>query len=348
MNEKSQTSNPNMSQKRELLFKEATSSKTLRTFSNQERGILSPPDLNLTDLELMTQWCSETYRTFTRNKRTESIWKSLIPQEALSHPFLMHGLLAISALHLSRIKGEQFKSAYIGTAVAHQTQALALFRNSLNNINFSNVKAIFAFASITIVYSFASPPALNPDNTLTSISNLYQVLILSRGIHHLLKMPEVSLRGSGFEHGFEHLVDSKEHPLLLPNEARLSLTRLYEANSTCRLTYVKHDTSTYQETIGLLKEALGTMYAGHPIIIVAGKWVIKVPQQYPEYLQEREPLALVILIFYCVVLHRLRGLWCVEDWGMRVSKAIWLTLDVQWRSLAHWAIIEIFGEIPCF
>lgn len=290
----------------------------------------------------MIQWCSETYRVFSRNEKNETIWKRLVPLEALSHPFLMHGLLAVSALHLSHTKSEEFKREFISTASAHQDQALNLFRRLLNSINASNAKAMFAFSTIIVVYSFGFPPVPNLDNTLAPVDDLYQVLILSRGIFHILKSPEVSLRGTDFE----PIMEYGEYPQLLPPEAQLSLKQLQDANHSCGEKYKDHDTSIYQKPIESLYEALGTIYGGSPMMSVASKWAISLPRKYLDYLQGREPLALVILSFYSVVLHHLRDLWCVEDWGMRLSRAIWLSLDDQWRPLAHWPMTEIFGEIP--
>lgn len=61
----------------------------------------SRPSLNLGDLELMMQWCNSTYQVLTRNERTDPIWRLHVPEEALSHPFLMHRILALSALHIA-------------------------------------------------------------------------------------------------------------------------------------------------------------------------------------------------------------------------------------------------------
>lgn len=135
---------------------------------------LSP---NFTDLELMMQWCNSTYQDLSRNEKTDTIWQCLVPEEALEHPFLMHGILALSALHLARTRNDHRRPMYSNIAIAHQNQALALFRDLLGNINASNAKAMFAFASIVVLYTFGFPHESNSSDSWTSIDDLYQVIV---------------------------------------------------------------------------------------------------------------------------------------------------------------------------
>jgi hypothetical protein len=60
-------------------------------------------------------------------------------------------------------------------------------------------------------------------------------------------------------------------------------------------------------------------------------------------LRQREPLALVMLAHYGVLLQYLKHRWCFDEWCVRVSKAVWTILDDQWRPLIHWAMREILG-----
>jgi hypothetical protein len=103
------------------------------------------------------QWCNSTYQVLTRNERTDPVWRLRVPEEALSHPFLMHGILALSAVHIARTRDDHRRPTYLNTAVAHQNQALTSFRGLLNDINDSNTKAMFALSSVVVVYAFGFP-----------------------------------------------------------------------------------------------------------------------------------------------------------------------------------------------
>lgn len=56
------------------------------------------------------------------------------------------------------------------------------------------------------------------------------------------------------------------------------------------------------------------------------------------FLQQHSPLALVILVYYCVVLDFLRQRWWIASWGKRVLEIIYRTLSSDWRSSIDWAL----------
>ncbi|RJE25842.1 hypothetical protein PHISCL_01818 [Aspergillus sclerotialis] len=251
----------------------------------------------------------------------------------------MHGILALSALHLAHIKPAN-RPTYISTAVAHQNQALALFRERLGDINPSNAKAMFAFSSIVVVYAFGFTQSSDSGDLTASVDDLCQVLVLARGVQEVINKASPSLR----ESSFKPILQVDDYTPYLPDSARSALEQLREANRVCGTQDATHDTVSYGQVIDNLSEELSAVHGGFNSISVAGRWAIRVKPNYMESLRERRPLALVILVYYCVLLHYLRQNWCLDEWGARTSKAIWDLLDDQWRPLALWAMVEIFGQ----
>ncbi|GIC93269.1 uncharacterized protein Aud_009751 [Aspergillus udagawae] len=296
--------------------------------------------LNLCDLELMMQWCNETYRSFSRNEQTDRIWRACVPEEGLSYPFLMHGILAISALHIGRTRADHRRADYVSIAVAHQDQALTLFRERLHDINPSNAKAMFAFASIVAVYAFGYPHPPDAKDPWDYIDDLLQLLILSRGVHEVLTTASSSIKDSDFG----PIVQFDEYEVNLPGDILFALGKLQDANKSIGETDSTHDTSIYEDTIDKWADMTGAVYSGLTSIAVACRWAIRLQPRYVDCLRERKPLALVILAYYCAILHRLRHNWCLDEWGPRVSKALWLVLDERWRPLIYWPMRDIFGQ----
>lgn len=295
--------------------------------------------LNLTDLELMMQWCNSTYQVLARNESTGYVWKCLVPEEAVSHPFLMHGILALSALHRARTRDDHRRPMYSGLAVAHQNQALALFRELLGDINDSNAKAMFSFASVVVLYTFAFPHEPNPSNPFVCIDDLLQIIILIRGVQQVINTASLSLR----ESNFKALVRAGDYEPVLSDDARLALEELLEANNTCGAQDETHDTEVYEDTIEKLTEAIGLLNVDHNITTI-GRWAIRLRPRYVDMVRDHVPLALVILTYYCVILDSLRHHWCHDDWSIRVSRAIWMVLDDTWRPLVRWPMTAIFGQ----
>ncbi|GLI81206.1 hypothetical protein PoHVEF18_009579 [Penicillium ochrochloron] len=297
--------------------------------------------LNLHDLELMMHWCNDTYHTLSRNERTDLVWRNVVPEEALSHPFLMHGILALSALHLARTGPEPSRrAAYLNRAVTHQNQALALFRELLGDINESNAKAMFAFAGIVVVYTFGFPHTPDVQDPWTCVDDLYQVLVLTRGVQQVIRSPADYLSHSNFA----PILQVEEVHARLPDDATATINNLHEANEVCGARDQSHETEVYTATIDNVAEMLSWVYGGMTASVIAGRWAIKLPPRFLELLREREPMALVMLAHFGVLLQFLKHRWCFDEWCVRVAKAVWMLLDDQWRPLVHWAMIGILGE----
>lgn len=79
----------------------------------------------------------------------------------MKHHFLLHGLLALSALHLAHSYSSSnppdhiAEAKYRRIATAHHNQGLATYHSILKDINDDNSAASIAFSSITVIYSFA-------------------------------------------------------------------------------------------------------------------------------------------------------------------------------------------------
>ncbi|CAL5869260.1 uncharacterized protein PFLUO_LOCUS3488 [Penicillium psychrofluorescens] len=308
----------------------------------EDPAVASPaPILNTADLELMMQWCNSTYETLSRNEHTDPVWRSAVPEEALSHPFLMHSILALSSLHLARISPDPARRAsYLGRAVAHQNQALALFRGLLGDINEANSKAMFAFAGIVVVYTFGFPHSPDVQDPWSCLDDLYQVLVLSRGVQQVIRSIRDVIPGSALA----PLLHLDDYHAPLRDEDKAVVTRLQEANRMCGLRDAQHETEVFAATIENFAEMLGLVRSGVTTSTIAGRWAIILPQRFLELLREREPLALVMLAHYGVLLQYLKHRWCFDEWCVRVAQAVWAVLDDQWRPLVHWAMREILGE----
>ncbi|RAL04330.1 uncharacterized protein BO80DRAFT_347568 [Aspergillus ibericus CBS 121593] len=298
------------------------------------------PSLNITDLELMMQWCNSTYKNVSRGEKTDHIWRARTPEEALAHPFLMHGLLALSALHIAQTRRDiQQRPAYLSTAVAHQTQALALFRDLLGDINASNAKAMFAFASVVVYYTFGLPHSPESSDPWAIVDDLIQIFTLARGVQQVLGEATPVIQAS--EWGVVLQVGDLDEGYL--KDARSALRRLQEVNSSCGAQDPTHDAATYQHALELLADMLAMARGGMPSASASGRWAIRQKPEFMDFLREREPLALVILAYHCIIFHHSRDVWYIGDRGSRVVRALWEVLDDEWRPLLEGPMLEIFG-----
>ncbi|KAK2767570.1 hypothetical protein FQN54_003728 [Arachnomyces sp. PD_36] len=292
------------------------------------------PNLNLPDLELMLQWCTSTYSALSRDESTREIWQVIVPQEAVSQPFLMHGMLALSSLHIARLSSDTRRSTYMGIAVGHQNQALALFRPILGSINASNCNATFALSSIVTVFAFGFPQPSGPMDTLAAVDDLYQVFLLSRGMQQVLR----SCQNWVLDGALGPVIKLDDYNTGLPDDAKNAIQRLREVNESLDKRDSRHETNIYKAAIDELEIVLDRIYGNPKKANIAVMWAIKIPQRYLDLLREHKPMALAILAHYSVVLHHLRKHWWLEGWSVRVLGAIWSNMDAEWRSSISWAM----------
>jgi len=90
-----------------------------------------------------------------RRKDISALWTETIPGDAFRHPFLLHGLLTMSALSLAHLRPEE-AARYLRLGDRHQGVALSGFRTALaGEITLDVSSALFALSSCLSVVSAA-------------------------------------------------------------------------------------------------------------------------------------------------------------------------------------------------
>jgi Fungal specific transcription factor domain len=303
--------------------------------ASHSTGSVSPVGESVCDLELMMRWCNSTHEIFARNEATAWIWRQLVPQEALSHQFLLWGILSISALDLSRSKNDEHRSIYLNAATSYQTRALTVFRQVLQEVNASNAKAVFAFASIVAVYGFGSCDGIDMTDP---IQDLYQVIMLIRGVHQVVICVASTLLDSEFAPLLQMDDDYEE----IPPDAAAALTHLHALNDSIHNGTETHE--AHRKAIQSLGSMISSLRSRLSPMTVCGKWAIKLLPLFLDCLQERQPLALIILTHYCVLFNYLRRCWCLAPWARAVSQAVWDILDEEGRNSLRWPMGQIFSQ----
>ncbi|OJD28513.1 hypothetical protein ACJ73_00077 [Blastomyces percursus] len=102
-------------------------------------------DPNLEELELMMNWYNTDIHPFSTNLEYNAVWRKAFQRESLTHPFLMHGILALSALELGRRQGCNAANVnqrpYTAIALGHHSRTVALSQPGLKIISEENSKA---------------------------------------------------------------------------------------------------------------------------------------------------------------------------------------------------------------
>ncbi|KAL5052163.1 hypothetical protein BDW71DRAFT_6285 [Aspergillus fruticulosus] len=299
-------------------------------------------ELNIQDLELMMQWCTTTYRSVSRNSTVENIWQAVVPREAMRHPFLMHGILALSALHLAVTSGGNLREQYILISKAHQNQAVLGLASLAGKLKQHHSNAAFTLSNIMIIFSFALPEIMGQSIGQNPVDELYEVFLSTRKSREVLSNIT------------DWVVNGELKPLLqydkaqpkMPDTSRLAIMSLNQLNANLARQGPHHDKDTYDATIKHLGCSLDKVSRGGETMIVAFQWIFQVPEMYMELFRKRDPFALVILAHYAVILHFLRRHWWMGEWGLRLIQEIGQHLDANWRNSITWVLDATGYYIP--
>ncbi|RDW65103.1 hypothetical protein BP6252_10754 [Coleophoma cylindrospora] len=252
----------------------------------------------------------------------------------MSHQFLMHGILALSALHLADQHDGPEQKKYSTIALAHHNQALALFGPELNNINESNFSACIGFSSIIMLFSLglSRPPPTAKD--LSAVNDMGQIFLLIRGWQ---KTVEVSQSVSS-----RRLLPVASAINDIPDHIEMGLKHLRDLNRLKGQRQKGHDTKTYEEAITSLQSTFRQMDPEKPSPFSHGEFFAGVSDKFFEYWMEHDTFALIILAHYCVCLHYLPRVWWLKGWSEGLMRSIWENIDPVAQSSLIWAK-EIVG-----
>jgi hypothetical protein len=105
------------------------------------------------ELFLMHHYSNEVAYSFSDDPLLRHMWKDEVPMQALYHPFLMHAVISISALHLIHVSPNA-NAGYMQLVQKHNKIALSTLHALLLNITKDSCDAVFLCSSITSIASF--------------------------------------------------------------------------------------------------------------------------------------------------------------------------------------------------
>lgn len=148
------------------------------------------------DLELMHHYCTVTSNTLSEREDARHVWRVVIPTEAYSNKYLMHGILAIAAVHrayLYPMSGQ--KERYIKASAYHLAAGLKEFRELIASpIDPANWQPVFCFASLISVHLCTVPIRLGVSRWPNPITNTIELFASVKGLQAIMKPFLPSLR----------------------------------------------------------------------------------------------------------------------------------------------------------
>ena len=120
------------------------------------------PSLNLMDLELLHNFTTSTSATMSHSPILRTLWRVNVPKLGFENDYVMHGILAFSALHMARFNTSK-KEFYFEIAESQHSAGLRLASPIIPHISEENCSAMYIFSALTSFYVLASRHHSKPD-----------------------------------------------------------------------------------------------------------------------------------------------------------------------------------------
>ncbi|KAI3536079.1 C6 zinc finger domain-containing protein [Colletotrichum filicis] len=300
---------------------------------------LIPPsrDLNLSDLELLHQYLTSTCKATSQLPEVTAHIQTTIPHLAQDYPFLMRGILAEAAIHLSWLHPGR-KSHYAPLASNHHRLGLPDFRAALQTIDTDNCDALMAYSKGLVWCAFAWHESFSADvqavSTVGTISWLPQWFNLLRGSYLIVE----SCRrwSTNCLYALPPQLDDMTEFFNSTDGCKISALRI-------RLTY-KTYSPAYEALLSTLQYSFALASMRHhntPLRNAINNWMGALPNDYISLLQKEEPWALVLLAHFCILIHRSETRWFMKGHGSQLLQSTIGRLDNQWKDFVQWPLEEI-------
>ncbi|KAF8545321.1 hypothetical protein BDD12DRAFT_811356 [Trichophaea hybrida] len=324
--------------------------------SSQQVLLQSAPQesLNMFDLSLMHNWSVSTAKTISNRKEIQELWRVNVPALAVQNPFLMHSILAISALHLQSTEQDHEKSIqYLTEAAHHQEQAVRGMGRSLAHISRDNCDALVASSSLVVIYSFVSSrideiaarPGPNPAASLASwvpflrgVSSIVKqawAWVSSGPLSPLIRQYELSsyTNSEGLDAETEGVLD---------NLYRLCTDRSLPGSEELSDTTIS---TVYFSAIAELRKSFDTIFRWEHLIGSIFVWPITAEDRFVELLVEGRPRALVIFMHYCALFTLVEEFWWAKGSALCELRRCEMCLGEEWKNpWIEWPKARILGR----
>jgi hypothetical protein len=292
-------------------------------------GQLSAYNVNMTHIELCNNLYTKEFLFREDSGHPDNIPPTIYMKYALMTPYLMHQVLAASALHLSTTSKE-FCKQYREHSTGLQNRALALLNecNPAMEVTPDNCVQLFLFSSLVGVHLLCDTLRYQRGSLEEFTSGFTHCLSVCRGV-----LAVVNRCG-------ELLLETELGPHLLSSRADRESTHTKGSECDDLRDLVNAATvnpslrKVYQESVVHLQQVFDAHCAGSGSGIRVPKvvaWLILISPEYVDALRHREAEALIILAHFAVLLHRGRDMWLMGDGGRFLIESICGSLGADWQ-----------------
>jgi len=280
-----------------------------------------------------------TSQTLPKKKEMWHVWQCWLPERAVSQPFLMYGLTALSAFHLAHQRQPE-NEIWISLALRHQTKALHFFRSSLLAVTEQNCHDLFALSNLLIVMSLASSAFESPEveNASLGIGLAFEPLLLIRGTTEMLRGALGWLKNGPMANLLNGHTVSPPSDLSLPVDVDFRIDQLNSMilKADLEATVQQDVLQDLRNLEEIYREVSCNTGATQRQSGIVWKWPGLISEAYLSLLRNLHPESLVVFAHWVILSNAYEDMWHFRGWAHRALREIENVLDEEWREWLIW------------
>ncbi|KAE8139246.1 hypothetical protein BDV38DRAFT_281411 [Aspergillus pseudotamarii] len=302
----------------------------LPSISQAQSSLSLQPQVSLSDDDvlksrLIHHYSTATYLTLSVKPEFQYIWQVEVPGIAFEHRFLLPMIMAVSALHICR-KGSP-GVRYIAYGYQQYEAALKGSSLALSDISPSNCHALYAVSAIGFVFELGT--SYNQDSLLYRGAG-----VLAPWIMHIQGVRTIML--STWAH-----IKAGVLGIMFDSEP--------SSNGPLELESCVNDFVGYIETMPLAPEQIAVYRSAANELIKWSKmphsgffgWVCSFGDEYGRLLAGKNPYALVIFGYSCILLRTGGPTYWISRWPEGLLREVYGYLSPSLRGWLKWPMEEL-------
>ncbi|KAL5046342.1 hypothetical protein BDW71DRAFT_197543 [Aspergillus fruticulosus] len=269
-------------------------------------------ELAIADLELLHHYTTSTAYTLSLHSALQTLWRV------------------------------EKKDLYIAQASEHHEVALRIASPLIPNINHENAPPLFLFSALSSFICCAKPLKLG-NFLLWEDHEIADWLMLIKGTGSIIESSESAKEslhtgplGIIFSvHRQPHSLPAVKHEFL-ENLRRFILDEAKASHGD--------ESEVYSAAINQLSHCFTICLDKGCRLETADvfMWLLRVPHDFLLLLKGHQPHALVIVGYFCVLLHQLEWMWWMKNWGMHILSQIYHLLPGPiYKAWLQWPMEQI-------
>jgi hypothetical protein len=281
------------------------------------------PSFDLLDMTLMHQYVTDTCEHLFVGARQKQLWQLEIPVLAASHVVLVHGFLAVTAIHCAW-KETAKRDLYRSRALHHHNLSLPIFQKMVASASSETAVVIVAYSVLLSIWVYAFPELAAEQHSLDDILRTIEVIRGSRRVARLYR--EVI----------------KDSPMSVFNKSPLQDPMLEDQDSSARqilqplLDQIDHQSD--ESAVQQLRIFLDHYMRGFDYSRLAAIWMASVDDDYWARLCDHQADAILVFAYSTLLIRASEHeCWWVSGWSERILQACTDMMSIETQTAINWA-----------